>query len=137
MVSSMRDTFDEFFRDFDGSYDKGMLAFAAVFGLVFLFIVTMIVLAVVRGLLARIRNSRAPVLTVPAVLVGKRQELTGGSEHRSTTTWYYATFELPGHDRVELAVRGHEWGVLVEGDRGRLTYQGTRYRGFDRTPADR
>ena len=28
---------------------------------------------------------------------------------------------------------GHEFGMLVEGDRGKLTFQGTRYLGFERT----
>ena len=35
-------------------------------------------------------------------------------------------------DRMELHVAGHEFGMLIEGDRGNLTFQGTRYLGFER-----
>jgi len=35
-------------------------------------------------------------------------------------------------DRMELHVAGHEFGMLIEGDRGMLTFQGTRYLGFER-----
>ncbi len=35
-------------------------------------------------------------------------------------------------DRIELAVSGYDYGQLCEGDRGRLTFQGTRYLGFER-----
>ena len=35
-------------------------------------------------------------------------------------------------DRMELEVPDMEYGLLVEGDRGRLTFQGTRFLGFER-----
>ncbi len=35
-------------------------------------------------------------------------------------------------DRIELCVSGAEYGMLVEGDTGRLTFQGTRYLSFER-----
>lgn len=35
-------------------------------------------------------------------------------------------------DRMELRVSGSEYGMLVEGDYGILSFQGTRYLGFDR-----
>ena len=35
-------------------------------------------------------------------------------------------------DRMEFAIRGTEYGLLAEGDRGKLTFQGTRYLGFQR-----
>jgi hypothetical protein len=39
---------------------------------------------------------------------------------------------------MELYVAGHEFGMLIEGDRGMLTFQGTRYLGFERkiAPSD-
>ena len=33
---------------------------------------------------------------------------------------------------MELRVSGSEFGLLVEGDYGKLTFQGTRYLGFER-----
>ena len=35
-------------------------------------------------------------------------------------------------DRMELEMAGSEYGLLVEGDNGKLTFQGTRYLGFER-----
>jgi hypothetical protein len=42
------------------------------------------------------------------------------------------TFEVKSGDRMELQVQGHEYGMLVEGDFGELTFQGNRYLGFAR-----
>lgn len=53
------------------------------------------------------------------------------SGHTSSST-YYVTFEVASGDRIELAVNGPEYGLLVNGDYGNLTFQGTRYLGFER-----
>ena len=52
--------------------------------------------------------------------------------HTSTSTTYYVTFEVCSGDRMELRLQGHEYGLIVEGDRGELTFQGTRFLGFTR-----
>ena len=44
----------------------------------------------------------------------------------------YATFQVESGDRMELSMTGTEYGLLAEGDRGKLTFQGTRYLGFER-----
>ena len=41
-------------------------------------------------------------------------------------------FEVESGDRMEFAVQGQEYGLLIEGDYGKLTFQGTRYMGFVR-----
>ena len=53
--------------------------------------------------------------------------------HSTSSTTYYVTFEVRGGDRLEFSVDGSEYGQLVEGDRGELTFQGTRYIGFVRS----
>ena len=53
--------------------------------------------------------------------------------HTSSSTSYYATFQVESGDRIELHIPGNEYGLLVEGDKGKLTFQGTRYLGFERT----
>ena len=76
-----------------------------------------------------------------AVLAAKRMDVRtyrhGGTEHSrrhaSSRTYYYATFQVESGDRMELEVPDMEYGLLVEGDRGRLTFQGTRFQGFRRT----
>jgi hypothetical protein len=52
--------------------------------------------------------------------------------HTSSSTTYFTTFEVESGDRMELRVPEKEYGMLVEGDTGRLTFQGTRYKGFER-----
>ena len=50
----------------------------------------------------------------------------------SVSTSYYATYQLDSGERLEFSVGGREYGMLAEGDQGTLTYQGTRYKGFER-----
>ena len=50
----------------------------------------------------------------------------------TSSTTYYATFQVESGDRMELRLSGAEYGMLAEGDRGRLTFQGTRYLSFER-----
>ena len=42
------------------------------------------------------------------------------------------TFEVESGDRIELELSGTEYGMLAEGDYGKLSFQGTRYLGFER-----
>ncbi len=81
------------------------------------------------------KNNHSPRLTVPATVVAKRTEV---SRHHTdntmmhTFTTYYATFQVESGDRMELEVDGSDYGMLVEGDIGKLMFQGTRYLGFER-----
>ena len=45
---------------------------------------------------------------------------------------YYVTFQVDSGDRIELNLNGNEYGMLIEGDKGKLSFQGTRYLGFMR-----
>ena len=68
-------------------------------------------------------------------MVTKRQNISRhhSGDHMSTTSsWYYVTFQVESGDRMELQMTGPEYGMLAEGDRGRLTFQGTRYVSFER-----
>lgn len=81
-------------------------------------------------------NNNSPRLTVPARVVAKRTNVSrhnnaSGHGHHTSTS-YYVTFEFESTDRLELHVSGSEYGLLVEGDCGKLTFQGTRYLGFER-----
>lgn len=86
------------------------------------------------------RNNGLPVEESAACVVAKRTEMSGGGHshhhhHGRVRTHYYAAFELKSGDRMEFAVPGREFGVLVEGDEGLLTHQGTRYHAFRRDRA--
>ena len=81
-----------------------------------------------------LKNENSPRLTVPAKIVDMRRKThhhhSNGHHHHSHT--YHVTFKVESGDRMELHVAGHEFGMLIEGDRGNLTFQGTRYLGFER-----
>ena len=79
-------------------------------------------------------NNNSPVITVNAVMVTKRMNVShhNHAEHYSSSTTYYATFEVESGNRMEFVVQAQEYGMLVERDNGRLTFQGTRYLGFER-----
>lgn len=113
--------------------------FEIAFFLVFFLVAGVIVFTIVQGLRQWNKNNHSPRLTVEAEVVTKRTEVThhhnssgNGMGHSHSTTWYYATFQVESGDRMELAVGGGEYGMLAEGDRGKLTFQGTRYLGFER-----
>ena len=89
--------------------------FEIVFFLIFGVIAVMILVTLFRGLSQWNKNNHSPRLTVEAQVVTKRQSVSHhhSGDHMSTTSsWYY--------------------GMLAEGDRGQLTFQGTRYVSFER-----
>ncbi len=103
----------------------------AIFGFVFV----ALLVRIVRGSLEWALNQAQPVRSQEARVVAKRAEIRGtGSTHRRGRAWtsYYCTFETPQGYRTEVQVSGPEYGLLVEGDSGVLTYQGTWFRGFQR-----
>ena len=51
----------------------------------------------------------------------------------STFTSYYVTFQVESGDRMEFEVDGSDYGLLMQGDIGKLSFQGTRYLGFERS----
>lgn len=102
-------------------------------------VIGIVVVSAGRGLLQWSRNNNSPMLTIPARIVSKRSEVRQqqlqeeGTASRTSTT-YYLTYEVENGTRMEFKVEGNEYGMSAEGDRGILTYQGTRYHGFQRQP---
>lgn len=104
----------------------------------FLVIITIVVatfvVMFVKGIREWNHNNHSPVLTVPAKVVAKREHRSnGGAADVHTSTSYYATFEVESGDRMELSLSGREYGLLSQGDVGKLTFQGSRYHRFERT----
>ena len=104
--------------------------FPVLFIAVFVIVIGMFIGTAVSGAREWHRNNQSPVLTVSAVIITKRQKYT--HHENGSSTRYYATFEVESGDRMELSLSGPEYGLLAEGDRGQLTFQGTRYLGFER-----
>lgn len=105
--------------------------FPLLFMLVFIFFIIVFVYSMVKGLSQMRKNNNSPRLTVEAQIVTKRAQ----HYHRNngSSTRYFVTFQVESGDRLELQVNDWEYGQLVEGDSGKLHFQGTRYLGFDRT----
>lgn len=108
-----------------------------IFGLAF----GTIIGSLVRSAKQRSRDNNSPRLTVDAKIVAKRSDVhrhrhsTAGDihhHHYSTSTTYYVTFQVQSGDRMELQLEGREYGLLIEGDEGKLTFQGSRFLGFER-----
>lgn len=115
-------------------------AFGIMFTIVFVLVTGTFIVIAVKGIGQWNKNNHSPRLTVPATVVAKRTNVShhrhGGvndHHHHHTSTSYYVTFQVESGDRMELHVAGTEYGLLIEGDSGNLTFQGTRYLGFDRT----
>lgn len=122
-------------------FGMGFRAFEVLFFLVFCLVLGTFLFVAVRGLSQWSKNNRSPRLTVNARVVAKRTHVShhhhsGNTDfggHYHVTTGYFVTFQVESGDRMELSVTGPEYGMLIEGDSGKLTFQGTRYLGFERT----
>lgn len=117
-------------------FNFGFGIMSMLFPVMFLLVFGIILVNLFRGLKEWNSNNHSPRLTVEAEIVSKRTNIyrkSRSNHHGSrTSTTYFATFQFESGDRLELQMQGHEYGLLIEGDKGRLTFQGTRYLGFER-----
>ena len=121
---------------FGGGMSPLMIALIAVFAVLF-------VGAIGRGLFVWIKNNNSPQETVNARVVTKRMKVTGhgrsmmnsntAMNRMGSSTWtnYFVTFELETGKRLELGVKDKEYALLAEGDQCVLSFQRTRYLGFE------
>ena len=114
--------------------------FPLLFLIVFVFVISTIVGTFVSKAKRERKNDQSLRLTAEAKVVSKRMQV-GENRHRHGNddmmhsynySKYFVTFEFESGDRVEMPVDGSEYGLLVEGDTGKLSFQGTRYLGFSR-----
>ena len=118
--------------------------FEIMFTLIFITVFGLIIFTIIRGIGEWNKNNQSPRLTVEASIVAKRThvsrhthhnagDITGAhGTHMTSSTSSYVTFQGESGDRMELSVKSSEYGMLAEGDSGRLTFQGTRFLGFER-----
>lgn len=104
-----------------------------IFGLIFVFVIV----SLVRSIRRWGKDEKSPRLTVDAKVAAKRtaRQRRMSNEHGSGRDYtnYYTTFQFESGDRLELELKSYEFGLLVEGGKGKLTFQGSRYLGFERT----
>ena len=113
--------------------------FPILFTIVFCFVFGTILVNIIRSIGQWNKNNHSPRLTVEASVISRRTNVThnlhdtgDGMHHTSTSTDYYVTFQVASGDRMEFRVSGREYGMLIEGDKGDLSFQGTRFLGFER-----
>ena len=118
----------------------GFGMFNIMFTIVFILVIGTFVVILVKGISEWNKNNHSPRLTVPATIIAKRTNVSrhrhGGANshhHYHTSTTYYVTFQVESGDRMEFHISGQEYGLLIEGDHGNLSFQGTRYLGFERS----
>ncbi len=116
--------------------------FPILFSLVFLLVFGVIIITLIKGVKQWNHNNQSPVLDVEAIVVARRTDVSYHHHHNNdnnnmmmntSSTSYYITFQVESGDRMELGVSGSQYGQIAEGDRGKLTFQGTRFLGFERT----
>lgn len=109
-----------------------------IFPIFFIFVFGMIVFTFARAIKQWSYNNKQPVLSVPVKVISKRTQVShhtdnqNGHAHRSSSTFYFTTFEVESGDRIELEINGQDYGLIAEGDFGKLTFQGTRFHKFER-----
>lgn len=122
-------------------FDRFLFSFGPIF-MVFVFVMVIggFLFVIFSAIKTWSQNNAQPVLSVWAKIVSKRTNVSSSMHnnnnndmhHHSSSTSYYVTFEVESGDRMEFHISGDEYGMLVEGDTGKLTFQGTRYKGFSR-----
>ena len=122
----------------------GFSAFNIMFTIMFVLVIGVFIVTIVKGISTWNENNHSPRLTVTAEVVSKRTDVTHHSHanagdmtgahgyHTSSSTWYYVTFQVESGDRMEFSVSGSEYGMLADGDKGNLSFQGSRYLSFER-----
>ena len=134
------------FSPIGGGFDAMFTIVPMIVAIGFVVVIGLIIYRVIQGGIEWNRNNHSPVLSVDAKVVGKRMAVShhhhnhvnnAAMSHHSSSTTYFATFEVQSGDRVELRLPDKEYGMLVESDKGILTFQGTRYKGFERNKKNR
>lgn len=119
---------------FGFGFDVMSVIMPVFFVVVFALVIGVIAVAIFRSLKRNVQNNNSPTLSVDCRVVAKRTETGGGMNDTSHWTHYFATFEVESGDRMEFQLEGEQAGLLVEGDEGKVTFQGTRFVSFVRKP---
>lgn len=102
--------------------------FPILFTFMFVLVFGLIISTLFKSMKQNHHNNNSPRVTSEATVVTKRTKVWGDHSH----TVYFATFQFESGDRLELEIPHDRFGYLVEGDRGKLTFQGTRFLEFAR-----
>ena len=107
----------------------------------FIFILGAVIISIAKGTSQWANNNKQPILDIDCKVISKRIDVAKHAGHHDTnghyvgggsSTYYYVTFEFDSKDRMEFKVSGTQYGLLIEGDCGKLKFQGTRFLDFTR-----
>lgn len=101
-------------------------------GIFFSIIVGMILFVIISAIKTWSSNNAAEIITKYAKVVSRRIHVWGGSGDSSANTSYYITFEFEDDSRKEFQINSQKYGLIIEGDQGHITFQGTRFVEFKR-----
>ena len=111
----------------------------------FIFVIGIFIVTIAKNINIWNNNNNAPRLNVTATVVSKRTEVSHHSQANAgdetgahgytmvVSTRSYVTFQTENGEQMEFYVSGPAYKMLVEGDAGQLTFQGTRYLSFERS----
>ena len=114
-----------------------------IFGMFFIIFIVFFIIAIIKNLQQWNKNNESPRLTVDVYVTDKRKSVshvqhpnagdaTGAHGfHTTTSQSYYITVQVESGDTMEFCVSNQEYSQIQEGDYGRLTFQGTRFLGFE------
>ncbi len=102
--------------------------FPFIFFIIFFIIIVAFITIFIKGFSEWNNNNHSPKLTIDAKVVSKRMN----TMRNTYNSRYYATFEFEGGERLELFIPPTDFGYIVEGDKGKLTFKGTRFIKFER-----
>ena len=113
-----------------------------IFNIFSMLVLFMIFVTIGLGISQWVKNNNSPRETVKAKVVDKKSEVTYIQQEQngmmtSAPQWsYYIVFEFENSDDKKvvkkMVVSGKEYKRICEGDCGDLTFQGTRYIGFEK-----
>ncbi|MDO5516572.1 MAG: DUF2500 domain-containing protein [Clostridium sp.] len=107
-------------------------------------IILIILVTIIKGIAEWNKNNKSPRLTVDASIVSKRTTVTNHTHanagdvtgmhgyNTTSSTNYHVTFQVESGDTMEFNVEETQYGMMAEGDYGKLNFQGSRFLGFIR-----
>lgn len=110
-----------------------------LFPIMFIIIFALIIYTFIKNIQQNAYNKKQPIIPVSVKIVSKRYDVWQHTDNSfenmhntSSSTNYYATFEMTNGERIEFEIPPKEFGMMAEGDKGTLEFQGTRFISFTR-----
>lgn len=123
----------------DGGMSFIFSVFPVFFVVIFTLVIGVFITVAVRGIKQWSYNNKQPIYSDHVIVVDKRTHLWRSGHHHGSSmhhhggsTSYFITFEFEDGERREFMVPSQLYGLTVAGDTGTLTWQGTRFHGFQR-----